>query len=270
MQYEPIRSGQFIIIKSGTGILFGEDDVPKPTIWSMLSYQFRILWNRDIKVAPVSSGAIAAGRHHERRFGRDPNRLSKPVLAGIGAMSLLELWNTVASDLGSSVCQTLVTYSGLLDPEKQRRIRLTIYECLEKGILPVINENDPVSDAEIVLKDKGESDNDLLTAKLAPVIEPNGVLFLSEVGGLYDKDPRKFSDARMFSEVDAQNIPDCLLTHSDPSPNGTGGVPTKIRAAIECTRFGPVAIAGALPTVAVDFIKGRPVGTRIGSRNMFG
>ena len=130
---------------------------------------------------------------------------------------------------------------------------------LELGALPVLNENDTVSTDEIVI-----GDNDTLSAAVAATISADLLVLLSDIDGLYDRDPRRHADAHLISVV--ERVDDDLYTLAEDSSTGlgTGGMVTKLRAAAIATAAGceMVIANGAAPEVLYDIAEGKPAGTR--------
>ena len=258
-----IQPHSTIMVKVGSGILFS-DEGPKYEAFKSLVSQARKLWKcQRIYTLFVVSGAMAAARHFEGCLGRNPGRFTKPALAGVGAYHLLRLWHEAAAGYAYPVCQVLVTYDGLLDPVKSAKILETVQSGLHGGALVIMNENDPVSDAEILLEEKG-SGNDILTSKIARVVRPQGVLFLSEIGGVYDRDPREHSDAILLPHIRSNDQLFIESLNAVPSELGTEGMIIKLRSAISCLEYGPSAIGGMTDSVLWDYVRGKPtVGTYI-------
>lgn len=127
------------------------------------------------------------------------------------------------------------------------------------GALPIINENDTVSTEEIVI-----GDNDTLSARVAAVIHGNLLVLLSDIDGLFDRDPHRFPDARPIPLVARLDETILALGDAPGSSLGSGGMATKLKAAQIATAAGcPMVIAnGSNPNILYDIAAGKAVGTR--------
>ena len=144
-----------------------------------------------------------------------------------------------------------------------RQFAQTLQRLLQLGAIPVINENDTVSTAEIA-EVSTLGDNDTLASIVAVSVEADLLVLLSDIEGLYTADPHKDPDAVLIREV-AAITPDIeALAGGAGSGQGTGGMVTKLRAARRVTQQGiPMVIAnGADPLCLYDIVEGKPVGTR--------
>ena len=138
---------------------------------------------------------------------------------------------------GIHVGQILLTKDDLADPDRSLRIRNTIYTLVDENVVPIINENDSVAVDEIKI-----GDNDSLSAQVVTLWDADVLVFLSNIEGIYDKDPGNFDDAKMIEEV--RDI-DCLLDNIEvkgTSSFGTGGIATKIEAARRVNEYSIPAI----------------------------
>ncbi len=174
----------------------------------------------------VSSGAIALGRERLGLRGRTLALADKQAAAAVGQIELSQVWKRALDRHGLPMAQVLLT---LDDTDSRRRYlnaRATLRALLGHGSVPVINENDTVSTAEIRV-----GDNDRLAAKVAHMIDADLLVLLSDVDGLYTADPRKDPDARRLDEV-AELTPD-VMAMAGVAPKGysSGGMVTKLEAA---------------------------------------
>jgi len=215
---------------------------------------------KGIEICLVSSGAIKSGRDLVENSNRRQFALSRKALAGVGAHPLLDRWTTAFKEHSQVIAQILVTYANWLDPNERESIRTSILEYMTVGIVPVINENDVVAQDEVLSMEKGISENDRLTRMTATLIGADGVLFLTDAGGVFDRDP---------SEAGAQKLdfvgPDDLASLKPcegKSACGTGGILPKVGEASLCAKAGiRAAIAGLEPDVITRFAAGEHVGT---------
>jgi glutamate 5-kinase len=130
---------------------------------------------------------------------------------------------------------------------------------LSLGVIPIINENDTVSTQEIVI-----GDNDTLSAIVAESVKADLLILLSDIDGLYDKDPHKYSDATLIREVHSLTPEIYALAGGTGSSLGTGGMVTKLKAAEIATTSGVdmVITNGNDMNSLYDIVDGKMIGTR--------
>ena len=182
------------------------------------------------EVILVSSGGIAAGRtliHH------GSPKLSIPVkraMASVGQMQMMANWQRF---FDTPCSQILITQDDLEDRERFISIKETIQIQLENGILPIVNENDTVTTEDLKV-----GDNDNLSALVAQVCEADSLFILSDIDGVFNKDPNVHSDAVLVPQID--EITDEIYAMAGISRNhlATGGMKTKIEAAKKATEHG--------------------------------
>ncbi len=253
-----------VVVKFGTRALMSKDGRLSGRIFDTVAGQIAEVYALGIGVAIVSSGAIQAGREAVSRMGLKPSFLdsfNKKDIAGIGSRHLMNKWGDSLNFYGLEVCETLVTYANWTDGNERKNIKEGILDCFGTPFIPIINENDRVSDEEIRLMEKGISENDRLARMVAILIEADAILFVTEVGGVYDKDPINNSKAKILKEVRCSHN----LDFYGCSKEGTGGMAAKMKEAMICLREGvaTVAVSGLTETVISDFIRGETCGTRI-------
>ena len=162
----------------------------------------------------------------------DATQLHKKDLAGIGARHLMNRWGDAFDLYRKEVDQVWVTFGNWHNPGQKRSIKLNILNCLESGVvIPVINEADVISDREIKLMERGFSENDKLARMIAFLVEADAILFLTDKGGIYTKDPRKSHKAKLYKEISAWADPKVIGISNGSSENGTGGMIAKWKEA---------------------------------------
>lgn len=211
------------------------------------------------KVTLVSSGAMAAGRELITNSAELPHVLSsKQLLASVGQGRLIEVWESLFSIYGIHIGQILLTRADLENRERFLNARDTLFALLEHDIVPVINENDALSTAEIKV-----GDNDTLSAITASAIEADKLILLTDQKGLYNADPRKDSNAQLIREVTCIDDHILSLAGGAGSSLGTGGMFTKVKAAKIATKAGVELIiaSGKDPLLILDLVEGKGEGT---------
>lgn len=258
--------GQNIVIKLGTSTLTrGKNSLNRAHMLEIVRVvaQMRQLGHR---VTLVSSGAMAAGRELVASHASLPPVLSsKQLLASVGQGRLIEVWASLFAIYDIHIGQILLTRADLENRERFLNARDTLFALLDNGIVPVINENDALSTAEIKV-----GDNDTLAAITSIAIEADKVILLTDQKGLFEADPRSCPDAKLIREVREIDEKIIALAGGSGTTLGTGGMSTKVKAADIATRGGVELIiaSGEDPGIMLDLIEERGDGTffRTGER----
>ncbi len=260
-----------MVLKLGTDTLAIDGNVLDERAFRSIAMQVVTLRKKGVWAIVVSSAGIAAGRQLLGKIGIGFDNLSKKILAGVGAQPLLACWQNAFARHGIPIVQFWLTPSNWKNHGERAGIKHLIFEALARGLVPVVNENDVVSDQEIRLMEKGWGENDLLAARVACLVKARFVAFLSSVGGVFEKKPEKGNGARKYRELNAWDIPHALRRSNGCSKHGKGGINTKITAAAKCHRRGmKVCIAGLSvgKTVLLHIAQGERVGTLFGARTV--
>ncbi len=214
--------------------------------------------NSGIEVVLVSSGAIGVGMGKAGISKRPDCTREKQALAAIGQCELMNFYSQIFENYSHTVAQILLTRD-VIDKEQMRTNAKNTFEMLfSLNAIPIVNENDTVSTEQIEF-----GDNDTLSAIVAELVGADLLVLLSDIDGLYDKDPHKFDDARIIDEVDEITDDIRALAGGTGTSRGTGGMVTKIAAAETATNAGVDMIItnGADPDVLYDIFDGKKVGT---------
>jgi glutamate 5-kinase len=263
-----IAKAKRIVVKVGSGVLTRDLGLDLDIIAS-LARQISAQMDKRREVILVSSGAVASG---VKKIGlpKRPDKMpEKQAAAAIGQAGLIHEYEMAFSKHGKHVAQILLTDEDLSNRKRYLNARNTMSTLLDWGVLPIINENDTVAVAEIKF-----GDNDSLSARVALLLEADLLINLTDIDGLYDKDPRQFSDAQRIRELVSigKHIEDLA---GGAGSLGTGGMLTKIKAARKMIASGiPMIIAsGKDPDILDDLFQGKDKGTffrpkheRLGSR----
>ncbi len=256
------RTRRRLVVKVGTNTLTGgEDHLARPAMMGVVR-QIAQLVRDGHEVALVSSGAIVAGRQAlaVARNGRDIP--FKQVLAAVGQTRLMQMWDELFSSEDLLVAQTLLTRTDLADRQGYLNSRNTLLALLERGVVPIINENDVVATEEIKI-----GDNDNLSALVANLIDADLLILLTDQAGLYTADPRQNASATLIPEVRVISDDVMALAAGAGTARGTGGMMTKLQAARLATESGVTVLVAGGPTenVLVRAAHGEAVGTRFPS-----
>jgi len=255
-----------LVVKFGTESLsssMGETRELNQDIFNDFARQIIELHSVGIEVVIVSSGAIRAGEEQMRRLNFKIGCLEKKQIAGIGARHLMTKWGMAFERYRKEVAQIWVTFASLSHQGERESTKSSIANYLQEGIIPVINENDVLSDEEIRWMEQGISENDNLAQKVAFLIEADAVLFITSEKGVYRENPKKNPEAEIYPEIDCGHA-SFSFGGGFSSDGGTGGMEAKFKAASECARAGKkVAIAGCEDDMIIRFARDLPVGTRV-------
>ncbi len=265
------KESKRIIVKLGTAILMGDDGgIALDRFHSYVeSIADQIKAGRELLL--VTSGAVGLGMQKLKIKQRPKLLPQKQACAAVGQGHLMALYSEAFNKLEILTAQLLLTADDFSNRKRYLSLRSTIYELLCMGVLPIINENDPVSTSELEL-DKTKAhrrvnfgDNDKLSALVASKIEADLLIILTDVDGLYSTDPQIDSNAKLIAEV---NDVDPLLEESadikaDPTKLGRGGIQTKLAAAKVATQSGCATIiaGGKLPSILPRLFNGEQLGT---------
>lgn len=217
------------------------------------------LKNAGNEIVLVSSGAIGMGVGKLSLKDRPSDMPTKQAAAAVGQCEMMYTYDKLFTEYNHTVAQMLLTAYDFTHEEHCANLENTMSRLLELGVMPIINENDTVSTAEI-----GIGDNDTLSAQVAVLAHADLLILLSDIDGLYTADPRKDKNATLLDTV--LNItPEILaLGGGSGSELGTGGMATKLHAAQIATEHGTdmVIANGADPDILYDIADGKKVGTR--------
>ncbi|MGV2620586.1 glutamate 5-kinase [Halobacillus sp. ACCC02827] len=177
------------------------------------------------EVLLVSSGAVAAGYRKLGCLERPSSLPEKQAAASIGQGLLMESYSDLFLSHGYMGSQILITRSDFSDENRYTNARNTINVLLERGIIPIVNENDTITIDRLRF-----GDNDTLSAKVAGLVDADQLIILSDIDGLFDDDPRKNENAELLDKVH-EITPEIEAAAGDPgSAVGTGGMKSKIDA----------------------------------------
>ena len=246
-----------MVVKVGSGVLTLEDGL-NAGVMSDLADEIIALRRTGREVILVSSGAIASGLRKVGMSRRPKSVSQQQAMAAVGQSSLMRVWESSFERHGQKVAQILLTRDDLTHRRRYLNARNTIFSLLGWDILPIINENDTVVVDEIKF-----GDNDNLSAMVTNLTESHLLVNLTDINGLYDKDPRTNEDARLIGVVD--EVSREIMQHASSIPGflGTGGMASKIRAAEKVAHGGvPTIIANGLrPGVLGRIFDGAEEGT---------
>jgi glutamate 5-kinase len=252
-----------IVLKIGTSSLSNEDGSFNRKLTQDIANQVAHLRELGKTVIIVSSGIGVL----ELKMPARPREIPlRQAAAAVGQNILMQEWMTAFKKYDLKVAQILLTYEAFSNRMTYLNLRNSISALLDAGVVPIINENDPICVHEI---EATFGDNDKLSAMVASKVEAELLILLSDIDGLYNKNPKKNEDAALISIVE-QITPEIESYGGSPtSTKGVGGMRTKIEAAKITSMAGchMVIANSAIDDVVVKVISGENIGTLFLARN---
>ena len=254
---EVYEAAETLIIKIGSNVLTRDDDQLDEDRIRSLAEQIDRVIQSGRRVVVVSSGAVAAGIGVLGLKRRPQSLPELQASAAAGQMRLMKAWEGALGQRGRNIAQMLVTVNDFRQRRRYLNVRNTLRTLFGFGVVPVVNENDSVSIAEIAL-----GDNDQLAAMIASLVSNPLLVILSSVDGLYDGAP----GAPDSSLIDVVREPSESLSEyatDEQSSAGRGGMKSKLHAILNATSVGEsVILANGLRDRILDRIAdGENVGT---------
>lgn len=252
-----------IVVKVGTSTLAHATGALNIRRTAALCRVLADIKNAGHELVLVSSGAIGMGVGKLHLPGRPADMPSKQAAAAVGQCELMYRYDKLFSEYGHTVAQVLVTGEDARDEVRSANIEATLNRLLALGALPIVNENDTVSTAEIAV-----GDNDTLGAIVACSVRADLLVLLSDIEGLYTADPRKDPAARLIPVVEEVTPEIEALAGGVGSGLATGGMATKLRAAKMVNGKGcdMIITNGERPQVLYNILEGKEAGTRFSAR----
>lgn len=259
-----VSESKRIVIKVGTSTLTYDNGKINFNRIEKLTRVISDLMNRGKELVLVTSGAIGVGVGKLQLKEKPKSIGDKQAVAAVGQCELMHIYSKFFGEYGHVVGQILLT-KDVVEENKSRKNVTNTFNCLiEKGILPIVNENDSVSTDEIEFgKKKVFGDNDTLSAIVSELIQADLLVLLSDIEGLFDSDPRKDKDAILISEIFEITKEIEQYAGGEGSKRGTGGMITKIKAAKIAVKSGTNMIItnGENPEILNDIIDGKRIGS---------
>jgi glutamate 5-kinase len=257
-----------IVVKLGTNVIMRSDGRVALGLLCGLVEQIAALRAEGYELLVVSSGAVGLGMERLGLFTRPTVVAQIQACAAIGQSRLMALYDDAFARLSCPIAQVLLTEDDFRDPTRHSNLRATLDALLTMGVIPIVNENDTVSTVELdrPLESHGRErifgDNDKLSALLMRHINADLLVLLSDVDGLFDRNPGD-AGARIVPRVD--EIDDKILALADGgNGRGRGGMTSKLESARIALHAGKqVVIAnGRTPQVLERIVAGEALGTR--------
>lgn len=258
MSIRNLSQAKLIVVKVGSSLVTAEGRGIDQAALNRWATQIAELKARGVNVIFVSSGAIAEGI---KRLGwpKRPTALNElQAAAAVGQMGIAQAYEYAFAYHGIQTAQILLTHEDLSNRTRYLNARSTLLTLVEKGIVPIINENDTVTTDEIKL-----GDNDTLGALVTNLVDADALVILTDQSGLYDSDPRKNPQAKFIRQIEADHPELEAMAGGAGSSVGTGGMYTKVMAAKRAALSGAATVvaSGREPNVLVRLQQGESIGT---------
>ena len=228
-----------VVVKVGTSTLthatgrLNLDQIEK------LVRQISDLANEGREMILVTSGAVGAGIAEIGLSERPSTIPEKQACAAVGQGILMHIYRKFFSEYGYMVGQVLLTREDSVKRDRYANSRRTLLTLLEMSVIPIINENDAVVIDELKI-----GDNDTLAAMVATLVDADLLIILSDIDGMYDKNPQIHLDAKLLPVIPMITTEVEAAAGGAGSSGGTGGMATKISAGKMVTSSGiPMVIA---------------------------
>jgi glutamate 5-kinase len=241
-----LRRVRRVVVKIGSQILSSSDGIEEARVRELVR-ELAGLHDQKKELVVVSSGAVAAGMTRLGRKQRPRTIPEKQALAAVGQIKLMALYERHFAKYDKSVAQLLLTHADLANRQRYINAKHTFQMLLKSSIVPIVNENDTVAVEEMKF-----GDNDHLSALVATLLGADLLVILSDVEGVYDRDPRLHQDANLIPLIEDVKKIRANLVGTSQSLLGTGGIATKIAAGEEAAVAGiPTIITSGLSSAAL-------------------
>ena len=247
-----------VVIKIGSSSLTMKDGGLDLSNMEKFSFEISGLVKQHIEVIVVTSGAIAAGLKYLKISSRPKDIAALQAAASVGQVELMKTYSDLFTKFDLKIGQILLTREDTARRMQYLNIKNTIEDLLKLKVIPIINENDSSAVEEIKF-----GDNDRLAALVASLTEADLLIILSDIEGLYDRDPREDKDAKLISFVERITPVIEKLAGGIGSMYGSGGMISKIKAAKVCS-FSGIAMVIAhskTPGVLEKIVSFEKIGT---------
>lgn len=256
-----LQKADIVVVKIGTSTLTYENGKLNLRRIDQLCRALSDLQNSGRRIVLVSSGAIGVGVGKLGLAKRPDDTAKKQALAAVGQCELMFIYDKFFGEYHQNVAQVLLTADVTARENSRQNVVNTFRELLSMGIIPIVNENDTVAVDE--LEGHNFGDNDTLSAIVATLVGADALVILTDIDGVYDKNPKTCPDAKRIPVIHEINDDVRAMAGGAGSSRGTGGMATKVRAAELAGRANipTVIIAGDDPENLYRVFEGADIGT---------
>ena len=228
-----LKNSEIIVIKIGSSLLVDEKRKVRKKWLTSFSKDIKKLKSKNKKIIIVSSGAIALGCK-KMSYNKSNLKLDKSqAIASIGQIELMNLFSETFLKYKLNISQILLTLDDTEERRRSMNAKRTFENLFQLNYIPIVNENDTIATSEIKY-----GDNDRLASRVAQITNADTLILLSDVDGLFTKNPKKFKNAKLIKKVDDLNQEIKNIDIRGMNEFGSGGMNTKIEAAKICNLAG--------------------------------
>ena len=228
-----LKNSKIIVLKIGSSLLVDKNRNIRKKWLSSFAKDVKKLRSKNKKIIIVSSGAIALGCK-KMKYNKKNLKLDKSqAVASIGQIELMNLFSQIFSKYKLNISQILITLDDTEERKRSINAKRTFENLFKLNYIPIVNENDTIATSEIKY-----GDNDRLASRVAQITNADTLILLSDVDGLYTKNPKIFKDAKLIKKVDDLNKDIIDVNTQGMTELGSGGMNTKIEAAKICNLSG--------------------------------
>ena len=254
-----------VVIKIGTSTITNKKGLCNIAKMRAIVDIIAELKSKKIDVVVVTSGAVGIGAGRLGLLEMPKQTSLRQACASLGQCVLMDLYAQLFSKHGYMVSQILLTQDVLDSAENEFNTKNTFKELLKRNVVPIVNANDTVYTKEIEF-----GDNDSLSAAVSFLIDAHILIILTDIDGVYDKNPKKNIDAKLINKI--CNVDENLKKAVSGGANvlGTGGMVTKLKAASKvASKLPTVILNGEFPDRILKALKGEVCGTLIDFEKKF-
>lgn len=256
-----LQHAKRIVIKIGTSSLTHDNGKVNLQKMESIARVLADLQNTDKEIVLVTSGAVGAGMQRLGLASKPKELEMKQATAAVGQTVLMQMYQKFFGEYNQTVAQILLTKDIVNDPIKNTNAKNTFCTLIKLGVIPIVNENDSISTAEIEGFRFG--DNDTLSATVATLIGADLLIMLTDRDGLYTSNPAEDPNAKLIHVVEGIDDAITCSAGDTSTKQGTGGMATKIIAAeiTTCAGIDTVIANGNDMHNIYAVIQGEDVGT---------
>ncbi len=228
-----LKNSKIIVIKIGSSLLVDNKNNIRKKWLSSFARDIRELKSKNKKVIIVTSGAIALGCKKMNLKNVNLKLDKSQAVASVGQIELMNLFSKTFSKFKLNISQILLT---LDDTEERRRsinAKRTFENLFQLDYIPIVNENDTIATSEIKY-----GDNDRLASRVAQITNADTLILLSDVDGLFTKNPKIYKDAKLIKKINDLSKDTTNINIKGMTKIGKGGMSTKLEAAKICNLSG--------------------------------
>ena len=236
---ETLKKARKIVIKIGSNTLAKKDGTINVEFMENFATECADLSAQGKQLIIVSSGAQVAGLSTIEGWAHKGDIHYRQALAAIGQVELMHKWRDAFKKVQIHVAQLLLTKDDFEDKHRTLNIRNTMFTLVDENVIPIINENDSIATDEFFI-----GDNDNLSALTANLWSADLLILFSDIDGIYTANPKTNPVAKLVEIVDDIDKLKKSITMGSTNSFGTGGIATKIEAAVKTTKCGiPMILA---------------------------